>query len=131
MSEKKPRILGRAAGQKCGGGLGSQSRTCRSAANGRREQETTPIVATKLLEHAADFAEFGAELRAQARQDGDERDRDQRSDQRILDSRGARLVADERFEGIDQHNTCSILLTSKQIVPANFFRVNPIGEYAD
>src|SRR5271163_263749 len=74
-------------------------------ANGRREQETTPIVATKLLEHAADFAEFGAELRAQARQDGDERDRDQRSDQRILDSRGARLVADERFEGIDQHDT--------------------------
>jgi hypothetical protein len=91
-------------------------------------------VATKLLEHAADFAEFGAELRAQARQDGDERDRDQRSDQRILDSRGARLVADERFEGIDQHDTCSILLmifTRKQIVPANFFRVNPIGEYAD
>jgi hypothetical protein len=54
-----------------------------------------------LFEDAADFAEFSAELRAQAGQNRDERDCDQRSDQRVFDSGGARLVADERLEGLD------------------------------
>src|SRR5271156_4887590 len=54
-----------------------------------------------LFEDAADFAELGAEASAQAGQNRDERDCDQRSDQRVFDSGGARLVADERLEGID------------------------------
>src|SRR5271156_614129 len=54
-----------------------------------------------LFEDAADFAELGAEAGAQAGQNRDERDCDQRSDQRIFDSGGARLVADERLEGLD------------------------------
>src|SRR5271170_4027383 len=54
-----------------------------------------------LFEDAADFAELGAEAGAQAGQNRDERDCDQRSDQRVFDSGGARLVADERLEGLD------------------------------
>jgi hypothetical protein len=58
-------------------------------------------VPNALLEDAANFDELGAEARAQAGQNGDERDRDQRSDKRVFDSGGAGLVADERLEGLD------------------------------
>ena len=54
-----------------------------------------------LFEDAADFVELAAEFGAQAGQNRDERDCDQRSDQRVFDSGGARLVADERLEGLD------------------------------
>src|SRR5271170_4974873 len=59
------------------------------------------FVVLVLFEDAADFAELGAEAGSQAGQNRDERDCDQRSDQRIFDSGGARLVADERLEGLD------------------------------
>jgi hypothetical protein len=54
-----------------------------------------------LFEHATDFGELAAEFGAQVGQNRDERDCDQRSDQRVFDSGGARLVADERPEGLD------------------------------
>lgn len=54
-----------------------------------------------LFEDAADFDELAAEAFAQAGQSRDERDCDQRSDQRVFDSGGARLVADVRLEGLD------------------------------
>jgi hypothetical protein len=54
-----------------------------------------------LFEHATDFGELAAEFGAQIGQNRDERDCDQRSDQRVFDSGGARLVADERLEGLD------------------------------
>jgi hypothetical protein len=59
----------------------------------------------RLLERGADFAEFLAEARAQVRKYGDERDCDQRSDQRVFDSGGARIIGDEGLEGLDHDIT--------------------------
>ena len=60
---------------------------------GRLPKVAAPLSKSQgLLESSIDFAELGVQVAADARQDGDDHDCDERSNQAVFNSRGARLV---------------------------------------